>query len=112
MTQTEVPVEILALGEGENTGGGDDAVAEEAVEVVERGLADAVVVTGARTGSEVDERQLARVRAAITSGAAPDPLSEAKNITVFHLSNIRPRLLLEPQLPTRSSHARIRLRHA
>lgn len=48
---------------------GDDAVAEEAVEVVERGLADAVVVTGARTGSEVDERQLARVRAAVAGHA-------------------------------------------
>lgn len=44
---------------------GDDAVAEEAVEVVERALADAVVVTGTRTGAEVDERLLRRVRAAV-----------------------------------------------
>jgi membrane complex biogenesis BtpA family protein len=44
---------------------GDEAVAEEAVEVVERALADAVVVTGSRTGAEVDEAVLARVQAAV-----------------------------------------------
>lgn len=44
---------------------GDEAVAEEAVEVVERALADAVVVTGARTGAEVDAGLLARVRSAV-----------------------------------------------
>lgn len=44
---------------------GDDAVAEEAVEVVERALADVVIVTGARTGAAADERLLARVKAAV-----------------------------------------------
>lgn len=29
VTQAEVPVEILALGEGENAGGGNDAVAAD-----------------------------------------------------------------------------------
>lgn len=46
---------------------GDDAVAEEAVEVVERALADVVIVTGARTGVAADEQLLARVKAAVPS---------------------------------------------
>ncbi len=46
---------------------GDEAVAEEAVEVVERALADVVVVTGVRTGAEADERLVARVKRAVPS---------------------------------------------
>jgi membrane complex biogenesis BtpA family protein len=46
---------------------GDEAVAEEAVEVVERALADVVVVTGVRTGAEADERLVSRVKRAVPS---------------------------------------------
>jgi uncharacterized protein len=44
---------------------GDEAVAAEAVEVVERALADVVIVTGTRTGAEVDLGLLASVRGAV-----------------------------------------------
>jgi membrane complex biogenesis BtpA family protein len=43
---------------------GHGSLEEEAVEAVERSLADALVVTGARTGEEASEADVARVRAA------------------------------------------------
>lgn len=41
------------------------SIEEEAIEAVERSLADAVVVTGARTGAEADTARVEAVRAAI-----------------------------------------------
>lgn len=43
---------------------GHGSLEEEAVEAVERSLADALVVTGARTGEEASEADVARVKAA------------------------------------------------
>ncbi len=61
---------------------GASDVAEEALEAVERALADVLVVTGARTGSEADHATLAAVRAAVPgtpvwlgSGARTDTLA-------------------------------------
>jgi membrane complex biogenesis BtpA family protein len=61
---------------------GEGSIEEEALEAVERALADAVIVTGSRTGSEADPALVARVRGAVPkaklwlgSGARADTLA-------------------------------------
>jgi len=59
-------------------------IGEEAHDLAERGLADAVLVTGSGTGRGADERDLATVLAAVRA-----PVLVASGVTEYTLANVR-----------------------
>jgi membrane complex biogenesis BtpA family protein len=64
-------------------------VGEEAQELVERGLADAVLVTGSGTGAAVDTKELKDVTSALDASGHPAPVYLASGVTVENLAKYR-----------------------
>lgn len=64
-------------------------VGEEASELVLRGLADAVLVTGSGTGSAVDSKELKQVTRALATLERSAPVYLASGVTVENLAEVR-----------------------